>query len=1528
MQISPLVYNEKGHRIASDDDVLDPKHVKVSQDKANVLTNDDAGLAVKAEDLVSTEGGNLLSVGADGKLKASASDAATFISAEEDNTLKAGADGKLYVPPVTSSFEIVSKEEGNMLRYGNDQGAFLDGNDVLSNAGKNLLKISNIDGLIELTEETLKAAGFMPGQNVVAGVKPSDPMLSLDGGGLLSTSFDVEYDEVTGQTTFKGVDGRTVASVTLPVAVKTIKSVTLETDPLAAGKGQFIHFVFDTTDDAQKDIYLDVSKLLNVYKAGNGIHIGDDGTISAVITDIVSLEPDNVIQEKDGKLYVSPVQVYGNLVSTDDGNIIVKGTDERVFLGKDQLDTAVKESVAAGSIPLVSSDEDNVLTEGADHGVVLKKEELATSVQEQISGGSVKVVSVDAHNIITEGSDKGAFLSETSFTTTVNKVIKAGDVQIVSGDADNVVIEGADKGAYMSKKALGTAIKDGVTSGDVVITSKDRGNVLQQGEDGGVVLSEERLASAMGGIIAEGSLTVVSSDGGNVITPGSDKGAFLSKADFKTAVTEAVQSKSSGIVSGNAGNVLKEGTDGGVNLSKEDFASAMEEAIQGGTVPLVSSDENNLIIEGGDGGAFLDTAAIGSAMEEGLADGSIDLISEDANNAAVLGSDHKVFVEDKWLPLSGGTMTGPLILAGGGDGSNEVVTKSYVDSAIRRSGKGLSIGHFLLWPYKVAPTGFVLANGETVRRDTYSQLWDFINKNSDLLKTEAEWQIEAEKNNGFCAFYSSGDGANTFRLPKFAPYIELSKGNGTSATTYHEAGLPNIEGTAKPHNYLGFFSKPEKTFPSTEGNSWTGAFYDTLDDSNGEAGKNTHNVAGSATYNATSLGFDASRVSDVYGKSDTVQPESMEWNVIIAALTDADDTEGVSLKDLQDTLQRYTQTVDSVLPLGYFFDWPFKTPPAGALHANGEEVRRVTYDALWQYVQRHPEWLKTETEWQKIAAQDNGYCAYYSDGDGTDTFRLPKFAPFRHTVNSLAEAGRYNPDNIGDIDLALRVADDAKQVATKAYQEGARLDDPYGLGATGGWMNGGVTNGTDEGFYKQSLATSDADKAGDLLFPYAHSGEHIIPESSNWITCIIAYAPVSEEKEIKYEELKQTIQEFTQSVDSIVPLGQFFSWPYKEAPAGALVCNGGEYNRALYKDLWAMVQAHPSWMKTDTEWNEIATANGGYCPYYSDGDGAYTFRIPKFAPFVKNSGEPNDAEAYDKKGLVDPTDAFAEMATHTWLRCVVAYNTKPQQGTVDLEELRRLITEAKEVAGNLTARMYNAVEVIEESTETWTPPVTGWAEVTVIGGGGGGGSGKCCGYCTGEGGGGGGAGENKVEAVFLSRETPIAITIGAGGTGGQPAGTSGNPGTNGGESSFIGGNIEIRAEGGGGGGQYWAFIDKEGSDVDKTDSDGLTGTARYGGIGGGRGITQGLGGDRGTGDSMANYNYVLGVPGQGGGSGGLAATRSFEQDWNVVPTQAHDRPGCGGAGGYAQNNSAWAGTNGMAGIVIVKYYDPEKSTGI
>ncbi len=59
-----------------------------------------------------------------------------------------------------------------------------------------------------------------------------------------------------------------------------------------------------------------------------------------------------------------------------------------------------------------------------------------------------------------------------------------------------------------------------------------------------------------------------------------------------------------------------------------------------------------------------------------------------------------------------------------------------------------------------------------------------------------------------------------------------------------------------------------------------------------------------------------------------------------------------------------------------------------------------------------------------------------------------------------------------------------------------------------------------------------------------------------------------------------------------------------------IVAFGGEFNRADYPKLWAYLQANPTLVKTQAQWQVEATANGGICGFFSDGNGTTTFRVP------------------------------------------------------------------------------------------------------------------------------------------------------------------------------------------------------------------------------------------------------------------------------------------------------------------------------
>ena len=79
------------------------------------------------------------------------------------------------------------------------------------------------------------------------------------------------------------------------------------------------------------------------------------------------------------------------------------------------------------------------------------------------------------------------------------------------------------------------------------------------------------------------------------------------------------------------------------------------------------------------------------------------------------------------------------------------------------------------------------------------------------------------------------------------------------------------------------------------------------------------------------------------------------------------------------------------LPVGFEDYVSYTELDPGQLIRNGQLVSREIYSDLWNFVQSKPSMLLTEEEWQaNLTANEGLACNYYSAGDGSTNFRLPK----------------------------------------------------------------------------------------------------------------------------------------------------------------------------------------------------------------------------------------------------------------------------------------------------------------------------------------------------------------------------------------------------------------------------------------------------------------------------------------------------------------------------------------------------------
>lgn len=194
------------------------------------------------------------------------------------------------------------------------------------------------------------------------------------------------------------------------------------------------------------------------------------------------------------------------------------------------------------------------------------------------------------------------------------------------------------------------------------------------------------------------------------------------------------------------------------------------------------------------------------------------------------------------------------------------------------------------------------------------------------------------------------------------------------------------------------------------------------------------------------------------------------------------------------------------------------------------------------------------------------------------------------------------------------------------------------------------------------------------------------------------------------------------------PLGFHYLHPYRTAPADSIICNGATYSRALYKDFFDYITTQ-GWVKTEAEWQEIATRDNGFCPFYSDGDGSTNFRTPKFAPYQQialasgsywnklSISASNSDKTYGRSSTVQPE-------SHEWVMCVVAYGIATNVGSVDMAEVLTAVAQSqadlgtvvKSVngqkpnnAGNVTIGVLpNYSSYVQVSNGDFTPDEDGW----------------------------------------------------------------------------------------------------------------------------------------------------------------------------------------------------------------------------
>lgn len=203
------------------------------------------------------------------------------------------------------------------------------------------------------------------------------------------------------------------------------------------------------------------------------------------------------------------------------------------------------------------------------------------------------------------------------------------------------------------------------------------------------------------------------------------------------------------------------------------------------------------------------------------------------------------------------------------------------------------------------PLGSLPLIGGTYSRTLYKDLWDWVQTQTGYLKTESEWTILFNKNNGNVPFYSSGDGSTTFRVPSLKCWVK-SGSSISEVGSYLEAGLPNITGTTKA-------AYGENNQTTNVGALQTDIY--TIGSASGR--QDVGNGLDGEPIQSAILTFNASKSNSIYGSSDTVQPKSIVGLWLVKAFSVISN---VGNKDLQSVITRMDEIDNNRLKLCIYTD--------------------------------------------------------------------------------------------------------------------------------------------------------------------------------------------------------------------------------------------------------------------------------------------------------------------------------------------------------------------------------------------------------------------------------------------------------------------------------------------------------------------------------------------------------------------------------------------------------------------------------
>lgn len=230
------------------------------------------------------------------------------------------------------------------------------------------------------------------------------------------------------------------------------------------------------------------------------------------------------------------------------------------------------------------------------------------------------------------------------------------------------------------------------------------------------------------------------------------------------------------------------------------------------------------------------------------------------------------------------------------------------------------------------------------------------------------------------------------------------------------------------------------------------------------------------------------------------------------------------------------------MPVGFEDYVSYTELDPGQLIRNGQLVSREIYSDLWNFVQSKPSMLLTEEEWQaNLTANEGLACNYYSAGDGSTTFRLPKASVIVLPDPNPENINKYSTDTqrnilgrqvIGSISSYSPTNGDFVKGTTGAfYGIGRQYISssvwPNDIAGSSTYINPDPTTNVPSGMNTGDTFLNNINFDASKSIGIEHTGEEVKPKSITKLPIVYAFGRIVNAGELDFQTVVQKQNDLT-----------------------------------------------------------------------------------------------------------------------------------------------------------------------------------------------------------------------------------------------------------------------------------------------------------------------------------------------------------------------------------------------------------------